>query len=415
MEQEQEGKLTIDISDILSIEGQPDGEPTQEGATSKATGSEGGESVMQRTSAGGLPANARVGQETSVRLEDDDSANEEGATESSGTHEMSFASLGLGGSGGTGSQGSTQHLPKPPKVADGEKVDTSKLDEALKKRQSSGGAGSTQTVQGTPRSEHLSEESEEQGGWDMSEEGNNEELPTEVAESPSVGQGVSPNGTEAVASESNNTEGSEAQEVASTSEEVTVSADDHGEVQSEGSVDLTVSGESSGSTEGSGLEEEVIAEDHPETSEAPEGNGAKGEGPDPAFAEHLTQTASDDTVAPQTEAPTMQHLESIEADQIAYETPEINELHKHPILEKSATGEPTLSVDRMPIELTFETGRSKITIGELERIKEGYTFECANPVNTPVIIRANDTPIGTGELLDVDGRIGVRVIEFYNK
>jgi type III secretion protein Q len=69
----------------------------------------------------------------------------------------------------------------------------------------------------------------------------------------------------------------------------------------------------------------------------------------------------------------------------------------------------------MPIILTFETGRQKITIGELEKIKAGYTFECANPVGAPVTICANDTPIGIGELLDVDGRIGVRIIEFYNK
>jgi type III secretion protein Q len=69
----------------------------------------------------------------------------------------------------------------------------------------------------------------------------------------------------------------------------------------------------------------------------------------------------------------------------------------------------------MPIILTFETGRQKITLGELEKVKAGYTFECGNPVNTPVTICANDTPIGTGELLDVDGRIGIRIIEFYNK
>jgi type III secretion protein Q len=100
---------------------------------------------------------------------------------------------------------------------------------------------------------------------------------------------------------------------------------------------------------------------------------------------------------------------------VDYQTPPVPELEKHPTIPKKQTQNGPIAVEKMPIILTFETGRQKITIGELEKIREGYTFECANPTNAPVTICANDTPIGTGELLDVDGRIGVRIIEFYNK
>jgi type III secretion protein Q len=103
------------------------------------------------------------------------------------------------------------------------------------------------------------------------------------------------------------------------------------------------------------------------------------------------------------------------AQSIDYQKPSIEELKKQPVLEKTTAAPGAIPVEKMPIILTFETGRQKITLGELEKVKAGYTFECGNPVNTPVTICANDTPIGTGELLDVDGRIGVRIIEFYNK
>jgi hypothetical protein len=84
------------------------------------------------------------------------------------------------------------------------------------------------------------------------------------------------------------------------------------------------------------------------------------------------------------------------------------------MLSKELAVHASVPIEKMSIVLTFETGWQKITIVKLEKIKEEYNFECNNPANSPVTICANDTPIGTGELLDIDGRIGFRVIEFYN-
>jgi flagellar motor switch/type III secretory pathway protein FliN len=64
------------------------------------------------------------------------------------------------------------------------------------------------------------------------------------------------------------------------------------------------------------------------------------------------------------------------------------------------------------VVLTFETGRQKITLGELWAMKSGYTFVCQNPVESPIEIRANDALIGYGQLVDVEGKFGVQVTEF---
>jgi flagellar motor switch/type III secretory pathway protein FliN len=71
--------------------------------------------------------------------------------------------------------------------------------------------------------------------------------------------------------------------------------------------------------------------------------------------------------------------------------------------------------DGLSVTLTFETGRQKITLSELKTIKSGYTFVCTNPIQTPVEIRANGTLIGYGQLVDVEGKFGIQVVEFIEK
>ncbi|MDR2720939.1 MAG: FliM/FliN family flagellar motor switch protein [Puniceicoccales bacterium] len=77
--------------------------------------------------------------------------------------------------------------------------------------------------------------------------------------------------------------------------------------------------------------------------------------------------------------------------------------------------ESIIKSDNLSVTLTFETSRQKITLGELETIKSGYTFVCTNPTQTPVEIRANGTLIGYGRLVDVEGKFGVQVMEFIEK
>ncbi|MDR2435711.1 MAG: FliM/FliN family flagellar motor switch protein, partial [Puniceicoccales bacterium] len=88
-----------------------------------------------------------------------------------------------------------------------------------------------------------------------------------------------------------------------------------------------------------------------------------------------------------------------------------------PVANKTGQKRPesTIKADGLGVTLTFETGRQKITLGELKTIKNGYTFVCTNPMQTPVEIRANGTLIGYGQLVDVEGKFGVQVVEFIEK
>lgn len=63
------------------------------------------------------------------------------------------------------------------------------------------------------------------------------------------------------------------------------------------------------------------------------------------------------------------------------------------------------------VDLTFETARQSISLGELSAIKEGYTFVSPNPVTSLIDVRANGKLIGHGRLVNVDGRVGVQITE----
>jgi flagellar motor switch/type III secretory pathway protein FliN len=71
------------------------------------------------------------------------------------------------------------------------------------------------------------------------------------------------------------------------------------------------------------------------------------------------------------------------------------------------------SVAKMLIVITFEVGRKSIRLGDLETLQEGFIFECENLIETSVNICANGQLIGKGNLLNIEGRIGVRVTEIY--
>jgi len=71
------------------------------------------------------------------------------------------------------------------------------------------------------------------------------------------------------------------------------------------------------------------------------------------------------------------------------------------------------SVARMPILVTFEVGRQSLRLGDLETLQEGFVFACENPMPAAVNLCANGQLIGRGSLLNIEGRIGVRVTEIF--
>lgn len=72
-------------------------------------------------------------------------------------------------------------------------------------------------------------------------------------------------------------------------------------------------------------------------------------------------------------------------------------------------------LEDIQINLTFEAGRKSLPLKDLQSLKSGFTFELENSADQPITIRANGRAIGTGELLKIGDRIGVRVTSFSKK
>jgi type III secretion protein Q len=82
-----------------------------------------------------------------------------------------------------------------------------------------------------------------------------------------------------------------------------------------------------------------------------------------------------------------------------------------PIENAEETGA-AFDLNSVPMRLTFSLGERQITYGELQRLKPGETFDLSRPVSMgPVIIRVNGARLGTGDLVEIDGRVGVTVRE----
>ena len=67
-----------------------------------------------------------------------------------------------------------------------------------------------------------------------------------------------------------------------------------------------------------------------------------------------------------------------------------------------------IDMDSIPVRLTFDLGEQHMTLAELRRMQVGETLNLQRPLSDgPVTIRANGAVVGTGDLVDVEGRIGV--------
>ena len=70
-----------------------------------------------------------------------------------------------------------------------------------------------------------------------------------------------------------------------------------------------------------------------------------------------------------------------------------------------------LDVDNLPVTLVFIAGETEVALRDLQQIAPGYVFALRQPVDRHVEIRANGRAIGTGELVELDGRVGVRILK----
>ena len=64
----------------------------------------------------------------------------------------------------------------------------------------------------------------------------------------------------------------------------------------------------------------------------------------------------------------------------------------------------------LPVRLCFDLGQRQMTLAELMTVGPGHVFDLGRELRRAVIIRANGKVIGEGELVDVNGQIGVAVL-----
>ena len=70
-------------------------------------------------------------------------------------------------------------------------------------------------------------------------------------------------------------------------------------------------------------------------------------------------------------------------------------------------------VDELPVRLVFDIGTKDLTIGELRALAPGFAFDLDRDLTSPVTIRVNGRAIGSGELVEVDSRLGVRITDLF--
>jgi type III secretion protein Q len=71
----------------------------------------------------------------------------------------------------------------------------------------------------------------------------------------------------------------------------------------------------------------------------------------------------------------------------------------------------TSAADSIPVSLDFDLGNLAVPLGELAALKPGYVFELPNSLDSVrVVIRANGTRVGHGELVAVGDVLGVQLL-----
>ena len=82
--------------------------------------------------------------------------------------------------------------------------------------------------------------------------------------------------------------------------------------------------------------------------------------------------------------------------------------------EASESGEalPDEVIDGLAVPVILELDTLSLPLASVRALRPGYVLETSKSVDSPVTIRAAGRVVGTGELLDVAGRVGVRIKRF---
>jgi flagellar motor switch/type III secretory pathway protein FliN len=68
------------------------------------------------------------------------------------------------------------------------------------------------------------------------------------------------------------------------------------------------------------------------------------------------------------------------------------------------------TADDAQMELTVQLGTTRLTLRQLAELAPGAIVSLGRPLSGPFEVRAQGRLIGQGELVDVDGELGVRIV-----
>lgn len=72
---------------------------------------------------------------------------------------------------------------------------------------------------------------------------------------------------------------------------------------------------------------------------------------------------------------------------------------------------PPAAIDEIPLRIVFDFGDLDLTVAELKTLVPGQVLNLARDPGNAVRITANGRRIGAGEIVEIDGRLGVRITE----
>ena len=107
-----------------------------------------------------------------------------------------------------------------------------------------------------------------------------------------------------------------------------------------------------------------------------------------------------------------------EPEEVSLDEPIVSAEHydsEFPDADSKQTNSQRNDLGDLPIELLFIIDQFQTTVKELERIKPGYVFELKHKAVGQVEIHANGTLIGTGEMVQIEDRAGVRVTKLHGQ
>ncbi|MBI2091721.1 MAG: FliM/FliN family flagellar motor switch protein [Deltaproteobacteria bacterium] len=108
-------------------------------------------------------------------------------------------------------------------------------------------------------------------------------------------------------------------------------------------------------------------------------------------------------------------LDDLEGKDVFDEIPEEKEEDELeddlPIEEDSAAKETARMTSDVPVQIVAVMAKKTISVKELVSLKTGQVINLARPANEVIDLVAGGKLIAKGELVDIDGKLGVRIVK----